>query len=67
MSYIERLSDEEAAWLRRGAHRFVKESGEFSESESEQAVDNLAEFMAASLIFEDALSPHEPLGNKLGK
>lgn len=62
MSYIERLSAEEAEWLRDGARRYLARSGNLPESESEQAVDNLAEFMAASLIFQDALSSHVPLG-----
>lgn len=62
MCYIERLSDEEAAWLRDGARRYLEQSGNLPESESEEAVDNLAELMAASLIFEDALSSHVPLG-----
>lgn len=56
MSYIERLSAEEAEWLRDGARQYLARSGNLPESESEQAVDNLAELMAAALIFEDALS-----------
>lgn len=62
MRYIERLSAEEADWLRDGARRYLAQSGNLPESESEQAVDNLAEFMASSLIFEDELSSQEPLG-----
>lgn len=62
MCYIERLSAEEAAWLRDGARRYLAQSGNLPESESEQAVDNLAELMAAALIFEDALSSQVPLG-----
>lgn len=57
MSYLEHLSDEEAAWLRTGASRYVAQFyDEFTESERERAVENLADFMAGALIFEDELS-----------
>ena len=62
MSYLERLSDEQAYWLRAGASRFVAQfENEFTESEREQAVENWADLMAGALIFECALS-EQPVG-----
>lgn len=60
MSYLEHLSDEEAAWLRTGASRFVAQFGdEFTESEREQAVENWSDLMAGALIFEVVLSEQQ--------
>lgn len=57
MSYIERLSESERAWVRNGASRYVAQfEDKFTESEREKAVENLVEFMAAAIIFEDMRS-----------